>query len=253
MGLWRQLTYGVRGLTRRAAADREVRDEVDHYFEEATAAQIARGLSPGEARRAVRLELGTAAGVGEQARAYGWERLAGVLAADLRYAVRQLRGSPGFTLVTVLTLALGIGATTAIFSAVNPILFEPLPYPQASRITMIADFGPQGAPADVTFGTYLELAARSRSFAALAVFKPWQPTMAGDAEPERLAGQRVSAGYFRALGVAPALGRDFEPADDRVGGPRHPASTTARATMRSSNAKVRSNSRLGRASGRRRG
>src|SRR4051812_47332258 len=138
MSLWRQLTHGLRRLTRGRDADQDLRDEVDHYFEESTAAQIARGLSPDEARRAVRLDLGTAAGVNEQASVYGWERLVGAFAADLRYAGRQLRASPGFTAVTVLTLALGLGATTAIFSAVNPVLFQPLPYPQAARIAMIS-------------------------------------------------------------------------------------------------------------------
>src|SRR5258708_15503899 len=103
---------------------------------------------------------------------------------DLRYGVRMLAKRPAFTAVAVITLALGIGASTAIFSAVNPILFEPLPYPHADRITMISDFGPEGAPQDVTFGTHLELVERSRSFEAMAVLKPWQPTMAGDAEPE---------------------------------------------------------------------
>lgn len=220
MSFWRQLTHGIRGLVHREAADRDIEDEVDHYFEQATAALVARGVPPDEARRTVRLELGTAAAVSEEARVYGWDRLAGAVLADLRYAARQLRGSPGFTAVVVLTLALGIGATTAIFSVVNPILFETLPYPAAARIVMISDFGQQGAPLDVTFGTFLELAARSRSFEAMAVLKPWQPTMVADTEPERLAGQRVSAGYFRTLGVAPMLGRDFQPADDRPGGPR---------------------------------
>ena len=220
MSIWRQLTHGLRGLTRRTAVDQDVSDEVDHYFEQAIAALVARGVPADEARRAVRLELGTAAGVSEEARVYGWDRLVGAALADLRYAGRQLRGSPGFTVVVVLTLALGIGATTAIFSAVNPILFEPLPYPHASRLAMISDFGPAGAPLDVTFGTFLELTARSRSFEALAVVKPWQPTMVADAEPERLIGQRVSAGYFRTLGVPPMLGRDFQPSDDRLDGPR---------------------------------
>ena len=186
MSLWRQLTHGLRGLTRAVEVDADIRDEVDHYLAEATAAQIARGLSPDEARRSVRLNLGTATAVGEQASAYGWERVVGAFAADLRHAARQLGRSPGFTTVTVVTLALGLGATTAIFSAVRPVLFEPLPYPQASRLTMIADFGPKGLPQDVTFGTYLELAARSRSFDVIAVLKPWQPTMVAETEPERL-------------------------------------------------------------------
>jgi putative ABC transport system permease protein len=220
MSLWRQLTHGLRRLTRPAVDDRDIADEVDHYLEEAAAVLMAQGVPPAEARRMVRLELGTASSVREQARAYGWERTVGVFLSDLRHAARQLRNSPGFTVVIALTLALGIGATTAIFSAANPILFEPLPYPRATSVVMISDFGPGGAPQDTTFGTFLELLERSRSLDVGAVSKPWQPTLVGDAEPERLTGQRVSAGYFRALGVAPALGRDFQPSDDRLDGPR---------------------------------
>ena len=141
------------------------------------------------------------------------------LIQDFRYALRQLRRNPGFAGTTILILGLGIGATTAIFSAVNPILFEPLPYPQASRILMIWDTF-QGERSDVTFHTYRELAERSRAFDAMAVMEPWQPTLIGGDEPERLDGQNVSAGFFRVLGVAPALGRDFAASDDRVHGPK---------------------------------
>jgi putative ABC transport system permease protein len=142
------------------------------------------------------------------------------LLQDLRYGARMLWRKPGFMLVAALTLALGIGASTAIFSVVNPILFEPLPFPQAGRIAMVWDKGPGGSRQDVTFGSYRELAQRSRSFDALAVMRPWQPTLIGPAEPERLDGQRVSASYFRVLGMPPALGRDFDSSDDRIGGPK---------------------------------
>ena len=216
--VWRQVTRGLRALFQRRAADQDVADEVADYLEQASAAHRGRGLSPDDARRAARLELGNVTGVREQMREAGWERVIDSALADLRYAVRRLRAAPGFTAVTVLTLALAIGATTAIFSAVNPILFEPLPYPEAGRILVIDDRGQGGAPIDVTFGTYRELALRSRSCDTLAVLKPWQPTITGTAEPERLNGQQVSAGYFRALGLGPALGRDFDPADDRPGG-----------------------------------
>src|SRR5712691_11387513 len=135
MSLWRQLTRGLRVLVNRTAADRDVADEVQHYLDEATAALAARGVPPGVARRAATLELGNATIVREQVRAYGWENVVVALAADLRYAARQLRGSAAFAVVSVATLALGIGASTAIFSAVNPILFEPLPYPHAERIS----------------------------------------------------------------------------------------------------------------------
>ena len=212
-------TRGLRVLIHRTAADQDVADEVQHYLDQATDAFLARGLAPDQARRAARLELGNVTVARDEIRAYGWENVVGTLVSDLRYGARRLRGSPGFTAVVVLTLAVGIGATTAMFSALKPILLEPLPYPQAGRIAVIWDFGQQGARLHVTFGTYRELVERSRSFDAIAVMKPWQPTITGTAQAERLDGQRVSAAYFRALGVRPALGRSFAESDDRPGGP----------------------------------
>jgi putative ABC transport system permease protein len=139
---------------------------------------------------------------------------------DFRYALRQLRRNPGFAGAAILILGLGIGATTSIFSAVNPILFEPLPYPNASRIVMIWYAAQDGNRLPQTFHTYRELAERNRAFEEVAVMRPWQPTLTGPEQPERLDGQQVSANYFRTLGVAPALGRDFQAADDIFHGPR---------------------------------
>jgi len=180
---------------------------------------VASGLSPEEARRTARLQLGNVAIVREQVRSSGWENVIGTFFVDLRYGARMLRRNPGFTIVAVLTLALGIGATTAILSAVNPILFRPLPYPHAERLMMIWDVF-EGARADTTFHTYRELAARNRAFASLAVMEPWQPTITGPAEPERLDGQKVTADYFRVLGVSPVLGRDFQASDCAFHSPR---------------------------------
>jgi putative ABC transport system permease protein len=220
MSLWRQLTRGLRVLTHRDAADRDVADEVQDYFEQAAAALEERGFSPDDARRAVRVEFGNPTVVREQVGAYGWERLVEALGSDLRYAARQLLHQPGFTVATVLTLALGIGASTAIFSAVNPILFQPLPYPHADRLMLIQEMGSSGSTRPVTFATFHGLAETSQAFDAVAVMKPWQPTMVGTGQPERFEGQRVSAGYFRAIGVSPALGRDFEALDDQFRGAR---------------------------------
>jgi putative ABC transport system permease protein len=220
MSLWRQVTRGLRVLTNRTAADQDVADEVQHFLDQSTAAFMARGLSPDEARRAARVELGGTTVVREQVRAYGWENAVGSVLADVRYAARRLKANPGFAAVSVVTLALGIGASTAIFSAVNPILFEPLPYPQAGRVIMVSDAGPDRSRLDVTFGSYREIRERSHVFEALAVMRPWQPTLTGMLPPERFDGQRVSADYFRALGVRPAMGRDFEASDDTLNGPR---------------------------------
>jgi putative ABC transport system permease protein len=142
------------------------------------------------------------------------------LLQDLRYALRQLSQSPGFACTAIVILGLGIGASTAIFSAVNPILFQPLPYPHASRIMMIWYAAEDGSRIPQAFHTYRELVERNRSFDALAVMKPWQPTLTGGDQPERFDGQQISSSYFRALGVLPALGRDFQPSDDVPNGPR---------------------------------
>jgi putative ABC transport system permease protein len=136
---------------------------------------------------------------------------------DLRYAFRALARTPGFTITVILTLALGIGATTAMISAVKPILFSPLPYPNADRIIMIYDRSDAGSRLDVTFGTYSELGERSKSFDKLAVADRWKPAIAGEGDPEQLDGDRVSADYFRVLGIEPAWGRNFEAEDESYG------------------------------------
>lgn len=138
---------------------------------------------------------------------------------DLRQAARRLRNEPGFTAIAVLTLALGVGGATAIFSAVNPILFESLPYADAGRIMTIWEIDRDDTRGQGTFGMYRELAARARSFDAVAVLRPWQPTMTGSDQPERFEGQRVTSSYFEVLGVAPALGRTFDPSEDVANGP----------------------------------
>ncbi|MGA3212611.1 MAG: ABC transporter permease, partial [Terriglobales bacterium] len=143
----------------------------------------------------------------------------GGLIQDFRYAMRQLRKSPGITLLTILTLALGIGATTAIFSAVSPILFKSLPYPHGDRIVAIWEASDGSSHNHGTFGMFKGLAEGARTFKSMAVLEPWQPTVSGAGEPERIDGQRVSVDYFRVLGVSPMMGRDFQPSDDRLHGP----------------------------------
>lgn len=220
MSFFRQLTRGLRTLGLRRVADEELADEVRHFLDQATADLVQRGHSPAEARRAVHAQWGNPTTVSDEVRSYGWENRVASALADIRLAWRRLRGNPGHTTISVLTLALGIGASTAIFSAVNPILFQPLPYPNASRVVSVWYGASDGSRASQTYGTFRELEARARTFDAMAVAKSWQPTLIGTAEPERLEGQRVTAGYFRVLGVRPAFGRDFDVVDDQPGGAR---------------------------------
>lgn len=210
----------MRTLFRRRQVDREISEELTHFLEEAEADLIAKGESPEDARRAVRLRYGDALPAREDVRGYGWEATLETLISDLRLSVRRLRRDPAFTAVVVLTLGLGVGATTAIMSAVRPVLFEPLSYPAAERLVSIADRGDDGTLLRTTFGTYRELDARNRVFSGLAVFKPWEPTLTGGSEPIRLEGQSVTASYFDVLGVAPALGPGLDASQDRPAGDR---------------------------------
>ena len=139
------------------------------------------------------------------------------LRSDLRFGLRQLAARPGFTALAVLTLALGIGASTAIFSVVNPILFESLPYPDPDRVVQVGERGSDGSPSRTGYATFVDVHRMSTSFAALAVSSSWQPTLQDNGEPERLNGQRVTRDFLSIFGVAPALGRDFT-AEEHVRG-----------------------------------
>jgi putative ABC transport system permease protein len=136
---------------------------------------------------------------------------------DARYAVRMLARAPGFALVAILTLSLGIGANTAIFTVVNAVLFRPLPYGHPDRLVMVwQDLRARGGPADewATPGNYADWRAARDIFDQVAVIASWRPTLTGGAEPEPIPGERVSHEYFAVLGVPPVHGRSFLPTDD---------------------------------------
>jgi putative ABC transport system permease protein len=212
---WRQLKRGVGSLCNGAAADRQVDEELQHFMEEATAAFEAEGMTPAEARRAAERRVGNSLSARETVRASGWEHAVETTASDIRYGVRRLFRNPGFTIVTVATLGVGIGSATAILSVAGPVLVETLPYPQASRIGAIWDLSDSGDRAAIAFGTFVEVEQRSRSFESMAVERLWQPTLNGFAEPERLEGRSISVEYFRVFGIGPRIGRAFEHADDQ--------------------------------------
>ena len=138
-----------------------------------------------------------------------------ILARDLSYAARMLARRPALTLATILTLALGIGANTAIFSVVNGVLLAPLPYPDADRLVTIQEDSATDDPGTTGYYSFDALRARQQSFDSVAALSSWSATMRADGQDaERVNGVRVTWEYFRTLGVAPALGRDFEAADD---------------------------------------
>jgi putative ABC transport system permease protein len=140
------------------------------------------------------------------------------VARDVRYAARLLARAPGFAAVALLTLALGIGANTAIFSVLNAVLLRPLPYADPDRLVMIGDRRPNGSAGNVGYLTFLDWRARNHTFEDMALIRSWTPTLVANGEPERINGLRVSANLFGMLGVRPALGRDFTAAEDTPAG-----------------------------------
>src|SRR5262249_598994 len=134
---------------------------------------------------------------------------------DLRYGARMLVKRPGFTLIAVTTLALGVGANTAIFSVVNAVLLRPLPYHESDRLVMLSTNEKDGLLGNAGYTTIVDWRERSRSFESIAAIRSWGGGWTGQGELEIIRGRRVSADYFNLLGVSPALGRDFRLEEDR--------------------------------------
>src|SRR4029077_5894938 len=161
MTFWSRIRSWLDATLRRSRMESEMDAELRFHME-AYAQDLVRGGVPHqEAMRRARIEFGGIERVKEEGREARGVTFIESLVQDLRYGASNMLRTPGFTAITVLTLALGIGATTAIFSAVNPILFESLPYPNAERIMMISEFGPDSSRSRVAFHTYRELAERS--------------------------------------------------------------------------------------------
>jgi len=140
-----------------------------------------------------------------------------VFLQDIRYAVRILAQSPGFTSIAILTLALGIGANTALFSVVNGVLLNPLPYPQPDRLVALYSRTSTFAQASISYLNFLDWQRNNRSLASIAAYRSDDFNLIGSGEPERVRTEMISADFFSILGVTPLMGRDFTAQDDHAG------------------------------------
>src|SRR5947209_16523446 len=141
------------------------------------------------------------------------------LAQNFRFALRRLKNNPGFTVVAVLTLALGIGANSAMFSIVNAVLLRPLPYRDPQRLMLLAELCPQFPRQSLSYLNYKDWRDQSHSFEGVGAVRNSFVTMTGGAEAERLPSQNVTANLFGLLGVKPEIGRAFSDAEDKPGAP----------------------------------
>ena len=211
------IASGLRALLRKKQVEQEMDEELRGYLDAAAKEKMRSGTSHAEALRAARVEMGSMDAVKEEIRSAGWEASVESLWQDVRYGLRQLCRNPGFTIMAVLTLALGIGANTAIFSVLDAMLIRPLPYKDAHRLVAIFETEPQISTAPVTPPDYFDWKDQNHVFEAMAAGSEDSGTLTGVGEPERLEVGPVSAGLFELLGARPLLGRFFRPDEDRRG------------------------------------
>lgn len=219
MRILRKLGVGLRALFRREEIERDLHDELQDYIEASAADNVRAGMSDEQAWRAARLALGSTDAVKEEVRAVGWENRIEACWYDVRYAARVLRKSPGFTIVAVLMLALGIGANVSLFSIVNTVLLQPLPFSDPSRLVMLWESLPQIGSPRIPFSApdFKFVEHGQKSFVTVGAFQNKAFDISGQGEPDRVIGARVSASIFPMLGVEPIVGRYFTAQEDGPG------------------------------------
>ena len=208
------LRLRARSIVVRSQAEDELNKEVRFHLAQQIDENVAKGLTPEEARYAALRRLGGTSQIQEECRDMRRTNYVENMMQDLRYAWRTLAKNPAFTVVMVLTLALAIGANSAIFSVIDGVLLKPLPYRDPSRIVRVYVSNPTFPKFRFNPNDFLDYRDRSQSFETLAGFTRQDVQLSGNDQPERLAAIRVTAGYFHMLGLQPMLGREFSRSDE---------------------------------------
>jgi putative ABC transport system permease protein len=217
--VFRYLYRFFQNIFGRKRVEQELDEELRSYLALVAAEKVRGGMASEAALRQARQDLGGIEQVKESVRDIRIGAFIETLLQDLRYAFRTLARNPAFSSVVILTLALGIGSNTTIFTVVNGVLLKPLPYPEPDRLLMLWEMQlSNGNLGNVAPANFYDWRAQSRSFEKMAAIDPYPDfILSGDGEPQRLAGAAVSSGFFAMLGVRMALGRDFLAEEDRPG------------------------------------
>ena len=220
MKLLRALFIRLAGLFRKDRRERELADEMESHLQMHIEDNLRTGMSAAEARRQAMIKLG---GVEQTKELYRERRglpLLETFFQDLRFSFRMLRKNPGFTVVVLLTLALGIGATTAIFSVVYGVLLRPLPYTDSSRIMAVFEVNSKGGWSHLADPNFDDFRDQNRSFQAIAKYNYYVVSVSGASQPSRTTVASVSPDFLKVLGIQPILGRNFSAGDAKKGAGR---------------------------------
>jgi putative ABC transport system permease protein len=207
----------MRAMLQGDKLDRNLDEELRSHVEMRAQDNITSGMNAEEARYAAQRRFGNTTLLKEDTRAMDIIAWLDTAARDLRYAARMLRRSPGFTMIAVLTLALGIGANTAIFSVIDAVLLRPLPYPNAKYLVRVEERHEGWTATGISYANFLDLKNNSQSLSDVAAMRWWTANLADGGEPESVQSALVSAEYFSALGIQPFLGRVFTAEEDQPG------------------------------------
>jgi predicted permease len=240
MSLLQNIASGLRGLFRKEQVDRELDEELNEFLEMAVEEKIKQGMSRKEALRAVRLERGNVGAAKDEIHAAKWESFLETFWQDVRFGARMLRKNPGFTAVIVLTLAIGIGANTAIFSLLNAVLLQSIPAHNPQELVVLR-WSAHGRPktdghssygdckatrweesssssCSFSYPMFREIREQSRVFSGVAAFAgPGQLNLSGNGQASIANGEIVSGDFFQTLGVSAAAGRTLDLNDEKAG------------------------------------
>ena len=219
MRLFHKLPLRLRSVFRKNRVEQELSEELRFHLEKLIQENIEKGMTPDEARYAALRELGGVEQIKEECRDMRRVNYVESSIQDLRYGLRMLAKNPGFTAVAVLTLALGIGANTAIFSVVDAVVLRPLPYKDPDRLVMVKERIPlvTPEPIPVCAPDVIQFQRQNEVFESVAAFRGGQLDLSGGREPERITAERVNANLFSLLGVQPLVGRAFTADEDQPG------------------------------------
>ena len=211
------LLFRLRSLFRRKVVEAELEDELYFHAEHQLQKYVSSGMNRDQAARRVRLEFGGVGQIKEDCRDARGVSFVETFLQDLRYGCRTLLKSPGFTFVALFTLALGIGANTAIFSVVYGILLRPLPFRDASRLVILNETTPKVGNVSVSYPNFLDWRSQSHAFSEMSAVYGAHFNLAGISQPENISGLAVSPNFFSMMGIRPVLGRPFTAAEEKAG------------------------------------
>jgi putative ABC transport system permease protein len=224
MPIWTNLSAGLRGLFRKKQAEQEIDDELHDFLEKSTAEKMRAGMTREEARRAARIEMGGVEAVKENVRSIGWETYIETLWSDLRFGARLLRFNKLFAAAAIFSLALGIGANTAIFQLLDAVRLRTLPVKKPQELVSVRiderhgiSGSTSGRYSELTYAMWEQIRTQQQGLSSIFAFSPTEFNISPSGEIHGVQALWVSGEFFETLGVQPALGRLLTPADDKLG------------------------------------